>query len=339
MKISPLRVFEGFAGAGGGHLALSRSSLNAEVVAKSEIDKQANEVYDSHFANVLNLGDMDTFSAREVPDIDMVIGGPPCTQLTKLCLAGKEGDVRANLAGKDSRLFWNIVEIIKVKKPKYFLIENVATMTPLIRDQISEVLGVEPIKINSSLVSAQSRERYYWCNWETWQPNDRGILLQDIKIRDSFKYAYAWSKSTRRPKVINEGTPEEELIPRSYDERLRKDGKSHTLTGRIHGYESVNFFTKKKLNFKKRKVFSRDDLLMRELKKDLDYRHCNMTELERLQTFPDGWTRNVSNAAAVRLMGKAFTVEVIVHLLNCLAHKFRINRRDYDWPNQRDKDC
>lgn len=91
-------------------------------------------------------------------NIDLVIGGSPCQDLS---IAKQD---RKGLQGERSGLFWRFVEILQKAKPKYFLLENVASMKDKDRDTISSILGVEPIMINSALVSAQQRKRYYWTN-------------------------------------------------------------------------------------------------------------------------------------------------------------------------------
>jgi len=280
------------------------SSDLAECVGYSEIYKPSIQVYENHFPSHNNMGDIKKIVPSEIPDFDLLISGFPCKQLTIL-----SSNYRQNLQGKDSGLFYPMLEIIKTKKPKYFVIENVASMDDKARDQISEMLGATPIQISSSLVSAQARERYYWCNFPVVLPEDRGIMFQDIlESEDDFKYPVAWSRSTRG-KVSDGGY---------YDERIRFNGKANTcVTG-----EGCSAFSSKNIVIKKKPkkplisnsfVDKNDSLLSR-----LEHRLLTVKECERLQTFPDNWTNGMSKRHAYHALGDAFTVEVIVHIMRCL---------------------
>ena len=114
----------------------------------------------------------------DLPKIDLLIGGSPCQGFS---FAGKG----LNFEDPRSKLFFEFVRLKNETQPKYWMLENVK-MKAEHQNIISEILGVKPILINSSLVSAQSRERFYWTNISiTQQPTDRGILLKDI-IEDEF---------------------------------------------------------------------------------------------------------------------------------------------------------
>ncbi len=170
-----------FDGMSCGQIALNNIGILPEKYFASEIDKYAIQITQKNFPNTIQLGDVNNYELWElIPDfswdsIDLLIGGSPCQDLS---IAKQD---RKGLNGKRSGLFWRYVEILKKAKPKYFLLENVASMKNADRDKISEVLGVEPILINSALVSAQQRKRYYWTNIPFIpQPNDRHIFLKDI---------------------------------------------------------------------------------------------------------------------------------------------------------------
>lgn len=124
----------------------------------------------------------------------MLIGGSPCQDLS----IAKQN--RQGLHGERSRLFWEYVKALSVIKPKYFLLENVASMKKEDRDAITSVLKAiypetECILINSALVSAQQRKRYYWTNWHVEQPQDKGILLKDILEDDNGKFKRVETKN------------------------------------------------------------------------------------------------------------------------------------------------
>jgi site-specific DNA-cytosine methylase len=300
-----MKYVELFAGLGAGSIAVNKVFSDAKCIGYSEIYKPSIQVYENHFPSHNNMGDIKKIIPKEIPDFDLLISGFPCKQLTILSSKYHE-----NLQGKDSGLFYPMLDIIKTKKPKYFVIENVASMDDSARDQISEMLGASPIHISSSLVSAQARERYYWCNFPVTQPEDRGIMFQDIleTTEGGYKYPVAWSRSTRG-KISDGGY---------YDERIRFNGKSNTcVTG-----EGCSAFSSKNVVIKKKPkkplisnsfVDKNDSLLSK-----LDHRLLTVKECERLQTFPDNWTNGMSKRHAYHALGDAFTVEVIVHIMRCL---------------------
>lgn len=120
-----------------------------------------------------HLGDVNHIDFSKIKDIDILIAGSPCQGLS---IAGK----RLGLQDARSVLFYKIPEAIQMIRPKHFIIENVNSMKQCDKDIITNYLGVEPCLIDSSLVSAQSRKRLYWCNFPVNQPADTGETLQDI---------------------------------------------------------------------------------------------------------------------------------------------------------------
>ena len=164
-----------FDGISCGQIALGRTGIPVEVYYASEIDKYAIQVTQKNYPNTIQLGDVTKIDFTQfIGKIDLLIGGSPCQDLS---IAG----ARKGLSGERSKLFYKFVEALKVIKPKYFLLENNASMSNDNKEIISELLGVEPIIINSALVSAQNRKRLYWTNIpNVEQPKDKNILLQDI---------------------------------------------------------------------------------------------------------------------------------------------------------------
>lgn len=170
----PINCFFPFNGCGGGLQALRQNGRPTGKVYVAEIDRYADAVNRYHFPNAINLGDIQNIKASDfdVP-IDLIVGGSPCQGFS---FAGKQ----LNFDDPRSKLFWEFVRLIKELKPKYFLLENVR-MAKRSMDVITEALGVEPIAIQSNLVSAQSRYRNYWTNIpHVTVPDDRGILLKDV---------------------------------------------------------------------------------------------------------------------------------------------------------------
>lgn len=175
-----MRVLSLFDGISCGRVALERADIPVETYYASEIDKYAMSVAQAMYPDTIQIGDVCKIDFTQyVGKVDMIIGGSPCQDLS----IAKQN--RQGLHGERSRLFWEYIKALTIIKPKYFLLENVASMKNEDRDAITSVLrGIYPetecIMINSALVSAQQRKRYYWTNWHVEQPQDKGILLKDV---------------------------------------------------------------------------------------------------------------------------------------------------------------
>lgn len=174
-----MKVLSLFDGISCGRLALERAGIPVEKYYASEIDKYAIQVAQKNYPDTIQVGDVTKLNYLELLDVDMVIGGSPCQDLS-IAKQNREG-----LRGARSGLFWKYVEALEVIRPKWFLLENVASMRNEDRDAITATLKkiypeTECIMINSALVSAQQRKRYYWTNWHVEQPQDKGIVLKDI---------------------------------------------------------------------------------------------------------------------------------------------------------------
>ena len=243
-----MNVLSLFDGMSCGRIALDRLGIKVDNYYASEIDKYAMKVSEANYPDIIQVGDITALDLSTLPKIDLIMGGSPCQGFS---FAGKQ------LAFDDPRsaLFFEFVRCVKELKPKYFLLENVRMKKEYL-DVISEYMGVEPIMINSALVSAQNRVRYYWTNIPgIEQPEQRGIVLRDI-LEDGFDserdksycidanyYKGAsveqYKKKCRRQLVYQEethDTPKQvgtavdikghDQIKRVYSE----DGKSSTLT-------------------------------------------------------------------------------------------------------------
>ena len=169
-----MNVLSLFDGMSCGQIALKKLGAKVDNYYASEIDKYAISIAEKNFPNTVHLGDVTKITS--VPynvKIDLLIGGSPCQGFSK------SGN-RLNFDDPRSKLFFEFVRILKLVKPKYFMLENVV-MNKESRDIISKYLGVEPIEINSNLVSAQSRRRLYWTNIPNVTiPEDKGIVIRDI---------------------------------------------------------------------------------------------------------------------------------------------------------------
>ena len=200
-----MKVLSLFDGVSCGRLALERAGIPVEKYYASEIDKYAIQIAQKNYPDTIQVGDVTKLNYLELLDVDIVIGGSPCQDLS-IAKQNREG-----LRGARSGLFWKYVEALEVIHPKYFLLENVASMRNEDRDAITETLRkiypeTECIMINSALVSAQQRKRYYWTNWHVEQPQDKGILLKDIlESGDGVnvsQYGTNWHKTTDKASTL-----------------------------------------------------------------------------------------------------------------------------------------
>ena len=168
-----IRVLSLFDGISCGQVALERAGVKVDKYFASEIDKHAITITQKNYPNTVQIGDVNDISMNKYSDIDLLIGGSPCQSFSN---AGS----RTGFDGT-SGLFWQFVKILKEVKPKYFMLENVK-MKQEWKDIITDALGVEPIEIDSALVSAQQRKRLYWTNIpiEKMVIEDKKIYLNDI---------------------------------------------------------------------------------------------------------------------------------------------------------------
>lgn len=203
--------------------ALKDAGVPVDKYYASEIDEYAIAVTQSNHPSTIQLGSVVGLNISE--NIDLLIGGSPCQDLS---IAKRD---RKGLEGSRSSLFWEYVRIRDEVRPKYFILENVASMPKEAKDVISKALGVEPVMINASLVSAQNRKRLFWVGKlqddgsykqvEISQPDDRGILLKDILEIDVEEKYFVSAQHTRA--MINTRKSKKLNIP-------ELDGKTGTLT-------------------------------------------------------------------------------------------------------------
>ena len=182
-----MKVLSLFDGMSCGRIALDQLGIPVEKYYASEIDKYAIQVSQANYPDIEQVGDICNLDPKDYKETDLILAGSPCQGFS---FAGKQ------LAFDDPRsaLFFEFIRLLKEIKPKYFLLENVRMkkeFLQVISEQVSECypeipFGIEPTFINSSLVSAQSRQRYYWTNIPgIKQPEDKGIVLRDI-LEDNF---------------------------------------------------------------------------------------------------------------------------------------------------------
>ena len=184
-----MNIMSLFDGGSCGQVALERAGIIVDNYYSSEIDKHAIQVTQKNYPNTIQLGDVTKIDFTPfIGKIDLLIGGSPCQSLSIT-----QSQTRENLDGK-SKLFFEFVRALETIKPKYFLLENVASMKDECRDIITQYMGVEPVLINSNCFSAQDRPRYYWTNI----PFDKSIsecnlCLEDIlenEVEEKYFYSY-----------------------------------------------------------------------------------------------------------------------------------------------------
>ena len=271
-----MNILSLFDGMSCGQIALNKVGIKYDNYYASEIDTHAIIVTQANYPNTIQLGDIHNIKGSDLPQIDLLMGGSPCQSFSS---AGS----RTGFDGK-SRLFWEFVRVLNEVKPKYFLLENVK-MKKEWEDIITKEMGVEPILINSNLVSAQNRERLYWTNIPNiTQPEDRKIKLSDVLGDDKFReipkcFYNKWGTKMRIDKGPN----------------WVKNNKSNCLT-------TKNCHTNQYL-------VNDDKSLCRLL---------NAEEFERLQTIPQGYTSMVSNTERYKMIGNGWTVDVISHIFSSL---------------------
>jgi len=218
-----MNVLSLFDGMSCGRIALERLSIKVDNYYASEIDKYAMKVSEANYPDIIQVGDVTELDTSTLPNIDLIMGGSPCQGFS---FAGKQ------LAFDDPRsaLFFEFVRCVKELKPKYFLLENVRMKKEYL-DIISEHMGVEPIMINSALVSAQNRVRYYWTNIPgVEQPEQRGMVLRDIlenKEIDGLSEKAIAYMNRGSEKYTGKKTRAEHYIK-------HESKKSNTLTANMH---------------------------------------------------------------------------------------------------------
>lgn len=273
-----------FDGMSCGQIALNRAGISYDSYFASEIKPHAIKVTQTNYPNTIQVGDVREITKESLPQIDLLIGGSPCQDFSR------GNATRDGLDGAKSGLFFEYLRLLNELKPKYWLLENVI-MSDADYMIISDYVGTEPVRINSSLVSAQLRDRLYWTNigpecFDLFgnrkscipQPQDRNIYLQYV-LTDGYT-----DRLKSRALLESDSRPLRDL------ERM------------WHRYNSTGFTTV---------VFESQDL---DHKKGL--RYLNQTELERLQTVPEGYTSELNRNQAACLLGDGWTVDVISHIFS-----------------------
>jgi DNA (cytosine-5)-methyltransferase 3A len=264
-------------------IALNRAGIKYNKYYASEIKKHGIHVTQENYPNTIQLGDVTKWNDWDIEKPDLITFGSPCQDFSR------GNATRDGLQGQKSSLFYTAVNILNHYAPKYFLMENVIMES----DQaqiINNELGVYPIRINSSLVSAQFRDRLYWTNIpgdeipdffgrSIMQPVDKKIFLKDV-LTSGFT-----DKQKARCLVTNTGTPNNN---KDYLYKRYKTTGMLTIVFEDPG-------------------FKKDSL-----------RVFNKAEMERLQTVPVGYCNVLSQSQASSVLGDGWTIDVIAHIFKGL---------------------
>lgn len=275
-----MNVLSLFDGISCGRVALERAGIPVTNYYASEIDKYAQIISNANYPDIIRLGDVRDWHKWALPKIDILLAGSPCQGFSS---AGKQ----LNFSDPRSALFFEFVDILKELKPKYFLLENVK-MKKEWQDVISELLGVEPILINSALVSAQNRNRLYWTNIpDVGQPEDKFIVLADILEN-------GWQSDRCKSYCIDanygKGSNFKRYFYRGSRQIVFRNGcipikpleiNANTLGVKLKG----------------------------------NWRILTTIECEKLQGLPPNYTNYVNKLNQYKAIGNGWTVDVIAHIL------------------------
>lgn len=297
-----MKVLSLFDGISCGMIALDRLGIDIESYDAYEIDENAIKISKHNYPNINHHGDVTVEDFTKYEGYDLLIGGSPCTNWS--CAKNHKAKVKKERdidEGIGWELFKHYVRALHEAKPKYFIYENNYRISSEIIKEITKELGVEPIMIDSALVSAQRRKRLYWTNIpNVEQPTDRGITIADIYIEDKTLERYderigqtcSWKKN-----YVQYYTNEKN--PTSQPNRLfYMDGKAPTL-------QHTRTEDKCKI------LIDKNDVCR--------FKIPSLGELEQLQTLPIGYTSEVEGVSVTNKrnsIGNGWTVDVIAHIMS-----------------------
>lgn len=300
-----MNILSLFDGISCGQVALKKCGIEITNYFASEIDKHAIKVTQHNHPNTKQIGDVTKVKANDLPKIDLLMGGSPCQGFS---FSGKQ----LNFEDPRSKLFFEFVRLVKECKPKYWLLENVV-MKQEYQDVISKYLGVEPVKLNSALTSAQNRVRLYWANFEITEPADKGIKLEDI-LEDTEMIGPSAIRGRRLNKDI--------ILGRRLDERGKRQDYDKTvpitqcLEVRATNRDKSNCLTTvaKDTVLTTMEVGRHPDVFGR----NLPYRNYTAVERCRLMNLPDNYCEIISLNQTVKATGNGWDVGMIEHIFRCM---------------------
>jgi len=335
-----LSLFDGISCA---YEAFNRAGIKVANYYACEIEKHATTISNKRHQGIHRpVNDVRKLRKDMLPHIDFLIGGSPCQDLS---IAKKE---RKGLEGDRSSLFWEYVRLKNELKPKYFILENVASMPKDAKDIITKEMGVEPVMFNASLVSAQCRKRLFWTNITFKLPVDKGILLKDILQPDAEvdERMIVKGKAYCLTATYN-GATEKNSVERKQRTMVRVghiepkvqgnrvydiNGKSTSLSANGGGLGAGTglYQISKREEDALRDVNDKARCMLSSMYKGSEnngttlvntgkIRKLTPIECERLQGLPDNYTEGVANTNRYKVLGNAFNVDVIAHILKSIC--------------------
>ena len=285
-----MNVLSLFDGMSCGQIALNRLGIRYDNYFACEIKKTAMQVTQHNYPNTIQLGDVTKLKVKDLPRIDLLIGGSPCQDFSILKTTGK------GLEGDKSKLFYEYLRLKNELNPKFFLLENVR-MKKSSELELNEYLGVKGIHINSELVSYQKRPRIYWTNIPNVKvPKDRNINFQDFKETNyDICKQYELTRVPSHIKMWNEG---------------KGRNSERKVCANVTNRNKIYCLTRKQDRSPNSGLVQLDDWC----------RFLTRQELEQAQTVPVGYTDIVSTNQAQDLLGDGWTVDVICHILSKLFY-------------------
>lgn len=294
MGIKVLSLFDGISC---GMAALERAEIKVERYVASEIEETAIKVSESNYEQIEHIGDVREVNFKEYEGFDLLIGGSPCQDL---CGMGS----RKGLDGEKSGLFFEYARALREVKPRWFLLENNASMTQENKDKISEILKCEPVLINSADFSAQNRKRLYWTNIPIKDFIPKNIKLKDIMEQDAERNEV----TEKIEKYVFSG----EYAGRKIESTTRNAIRTPEQQSRTIGTGAYDISSNTGI------VIQIED----------KYYQPTQTEFERLQTLPDGYTKILPIKKAVFHIGNGWTVDVIAHIFRSLKFADSLKTQD-----------
>ncbi len=333
IKIKVLSLFDGISC---GRVALERAGISVERYVAYEIDKNAISISKKNWSDIEQCGTVVGADFTQYRGFDLLIGGSPCQGFS---LAGKQ----LNFEDPRSKLFFEFERALKEVKPKFFLLENVK-MKKEFSDVISNRLGICPIEINSSQVSAQRRKRLYWTNIpNVAQPSDKGIMLAGIVHENEANFEEGLEPYkipiTKTLNILERETAAGKIGYFGTDSQANRvysiHGKSVTLLGEAGGGAAKMGQYLFGCLTPDREVKRQAGQRFNDGKKSYALTTCDKhgvlcdgyirkltpVECERLQTLPDGYTEGISEPQRYKCLGNGWTVDVIVHILKNIPYE------------------
>jgi site-specific DNA-cytosine methylase len=313
-----MNVLSFFDGHSCGQIALNRLGVAYDNYFACEIDKFAMKVTQANYPETIQLGCVTKVFAKDLPKIDIFWGGSPCQGFS---YAGKQ----LNFQHEKSKLFFEFVRMLselKEQNPNVkFLLENVE-MKKEYEALISRYMGIDPIKIDSKLVSAQSRKRLYWTNIGTInnnlfgieepgikQPKDKKILLKDIlELSPDESFYLKVDKKKKKKKNQNKAG----CLTGGGNSGGNHSDMDLVIIQKGHGFNKGGEFKEKSPTLTSGSWQHQNHVA--ELNQKI--RRLTPVECERLQTVPDNYTNHVSNTQRYKMLGNGWTVDVICHILS-----------------------